>query len=91
MTAAGVKHRQTHETRTRPPWNTILFNCDCHTFDEVARQLVKAIRCSYDQGMAIAAVVHTKGLAVVYTGPRERCEAVAMVLESIGLIVKVAT
>ena len=72
------------------PWSTILFNCNCHTFDEVAKQLMKAIRVSYERGMTIADSVHSSGKAVVYTGPRERCEAVAMVLEDIGLIVKVA-
>src|SRR5690348_967926 len=72
------------------PWSTILFNCNCHSFDDVARQLMKAIRVSYERGMQIASVVHHSGKAVVYTGPRERCEAVAMVLEDIGLIVKVA-
>ena len=72
------------------PWNTILFNCNCHSFDEVARQLMKAIRVSYERGMALADVVHNSGKAVVYTGHRERCEAVAMVLEQIGLLTKVS-
>jgi ATP-dependent Clp protease adapter protein ClpS len=72
------------------PWSTILFNCNCHTFDDVALQLMKAIRCSYPDGIRIANVVHHQGKAVVYTGHRERCEAVAAVLEDIGLIVKVA-
>ena len=40
--------------------------------------------------MAIADTVHTSGKAVVYTGHRERCEAVAMVLEEIGLLTKVS-
>jgi ATP-dependent Clp protease adaptor protein ClpS len=71
------------------PWSTILFNCNCHTFDQVARQLTKAIRVSYERGMQIATVVHNSGKAVVYTGHRERCEAVAMVLEEIGLLTKV--
>lgn len=72
------------------PWNTILFNCNCHTFDDVAKQLMKAIRVSYERGLEIAGVIHHAGKAVVYTGPRERCEAVAMVLEDIRLIVKVS-
>lgn len=85
------KIKKTTDGTTRGvPWNTILFNCNCHTFDQVASQLVKAIRVSYDQGMALANVVHHQGKAVVYTGHRERCEAVAMVLEAIGLITKVA-
>ena len=64
---------------------TILFNDDFHSFDEVARQLVKAIRCTYSKGMALANVVHNLGSAIVYTGHQERCEAVAMVLEEIRL------
>jgi ATP-dependent Clp protease adaptor protein ClpS len=68
---------------------TILFNDDVHTFEEVALQLVKATRCSYQGGMALALEVHTRGKAVVYTGHLERCEAVAMVLERIELKVKV--
>lgn len=71
------------------PWSTLLFNCNCHTFDQVARQLMKAIRVSYERGMQIADVVHHQGKATVYTGHRERCEAVAMVLEDIGLLTKV--
>jgi ATP-dependent Clp protease adapter protein ClpS len=72
------------------PWSTILFNCNCHSFDEVARQLMRALRVSYERGMEIAHTVHHAGKAVVYTGHRERCEAVAMVLEDIRLIVKVS-
>ena len=68
---------------------TILFNDEFHTFQEVANQLMKAIRCTHSEGMAIANVVHTTGSAVVYSGPLERCEAVAMTLEEIALKVKV--
>jgi len=85
------KKRDTTDGTTRgSPWNTILFNCNCHSFDEVARQLMKAIRVSLERGMEIANTVHTSGKAVVYTGHRERCEAVAMVLEEIGLLTKVS-
>jgi ATP-dependent Clp protease adaptor protein ClpS len=79
----------TDGTTKGSPWNTLLLNCSCHSFDQVAGQLVRAIRCSYEKGMQMAEVVHTSGKAVVYTGHRERCEAVAMVLEEIGLLTKV--
>jgi ATP-dependent Clp protease adaptor protein ClpS len=72
------------------PWRTLLFNCDCHTFDEVERQLVKATRCTLSRARALSWEVHSRGLAVVYAGPRERCEAVAAVLSDIRLIVKVS-
>lgn len=69
---------------------TILFNCNCHSFDEVERQLMKAIRCPLSKAREIAWQVHTTGSAIVYAGPKERCEAVAMVLEDIRLIVQVS-
>jgi ATP-dependent Clp protease adaptor protein ClpS len=70
-------------------WRTVLFNCDCHSFDEVERQLLKAIKCTLSRARQLSMEVHTKGSAVVYRGARERCEAVAMVLGDIGLLVNV--
>jgi ATP-dependent Clp protease adapter protein ClpS len=68
---------------------TVLFNDEVHSFEEVALQLMKAIRCSYAQGMSIANQVHSQGSAIVYAGHLERCEAVAMVLSAIALQVEV--
>jgi ATP-dependent Clp protease adaptor protein ClpS len=82
--------QQTSDTGSDFAWRTILFNCDCHSFEDVEIQLIKAIRCTLARAESYAMEVHTKGSAVVYTGPRERCEAVAMVLEAIGLLVKVS-
>jgi len=76
-------------TAQPPPWITFLWNCDCHTFEQVANQLVKAIGCSYDEGMQIAWRVHTEGKAAVRVGPRPECERVARVLGGIGLVVSV--
>jgi ATP-dependent Clp protease adaptor protein ClpS len=66
-------------------WKTVLFNDEWHSFPEVALQLMKAVRCTYERGLALANVVHLTGSAIVYQGPKERCEAVAMVLEDIKL------
>lgn len=76
-------------TTVEPPWVTILWNCDCHTFEQVARQLMKAIACSYDDGMAIAGRVHNDGKAVVRVGARTECERVGRILAEIGLRVNV--
>ncbi len=89
-TAEVVEETTSDETEAAHAWKTILFNCECHTFDQVETQLIKAIRCTLSRARQLSMEVHTKGLAVVYTGPRERCEAVAMVLERIGLLVKVS-
>lgn len=84
----------TEETTDReagpgPPWVTVLWNCECHTFEQVATQLTRAIGCSYDQGMAIARRVHTEGKAVVRVGSKAECKRVADVLAAIGLRVTV--
>jgi ATP-dependent Clp protease adapter protein ClpS len=78
------------ETTVEPPWITILWNCDCHTFEQVARQLMKAIACSYEEGMAIAGRVHNDGKAVVRVGPKTECTRVGRILAEIGLRVSVA-
>ncbi len=84
------QHQTTDTTRRGFNCRTILFNCSCHSFDEVENQLIKAIHCSLAQARDFAWKVHTTGSTVVYTGHRERCEAVAMVLEDIKLVVKVS-
>jgi ATP-dependent Clp protease adaptor protein ClpS len=86
----AVEEEAGAETLLEPPWVTILWNCDCHTFEQVARQLMKAIGCSYEDGMAVAWRVHNDGRAVVRAGPREECERVARILAEIGLRVTVA-
>jgi ATP-dependent Clp protease adapter protein ClpS len=89
-TAVRKETQPTDASRRGFGCKTILFNCSCHSFDEVETQLMKAIHCPIARARQIAWEVHTKGSAVVYSGPKERCEAVAMVLEDIRLIVKVS-
>lgn len=69
-------------------WTVILFNDDVHTFDDVAFQLVKAIRCTVDEGYSFAQEVDATGSARVFEGDLESCERVATVLEEIHLLVK---
>jgi len=92
MTATALREvpKTTDTSKKGFACSTILFNCSCHSFDEVENQLIKAIHCSISTARNIAWKVHTTGREIVYTGPKERCEAVAMVLEDIGLIVKVS-
>jgi ATP-dependent Clp protease adaptor protein ClpS len=77
------------EGAVAPPWMTILHNCDCHTFEQVVRQLQKAIACSEAEGWEIAWQVHNTGKAVVKVGPETECVRVGNILASIGLIVTV--
>jgi ATP-dependent Clp protease adaptor protein ClpS len=77
------------ETAAAPPWMTILHNCECHTFEQVVQQLMKAIGCSEDRGWELAWEVHNTGKAVVKVGPETECVRVGNVLAAIGLIVTV--
>ena len=80
---------ETQSSEPAEPWKTILLNCDCHTFDDVENLLIRATHCSLSRARALSWEVHNKGSAVVYSGHRERCEAVAMVLGQAGLLTKV--
>jgi ATP-dependent Clp protease adapter protein ClpS len=67
-----------------------LFNCECHTFDDVIGQLVKAVPgMTRGQAEELAWRVHSQGLAEVYRGGAPECERVASILAEIGLIVQV--
>jgi ATP-dependent Clp protease adapter protein ClpS len=72
-----------------PPWMTILHNCDCHTFEQVVKQLQKAIACSEAKGWELAWQVHNTGKASSRWVPRPSASASANILASIGLIVTV--
>ena len=67
-----------------------LFNCDCHSFEDVITKLLKAV-----PGMIrplaeeLAWRVHSQGLAEVYRGSASECDRVAKVLGETGLIVQV--
>jgi ATP-dependent Clp protease adapter protein ClpS len=77
------------ETAVAPPWMTILHNCECHTFEQVVRQLQKAIQCSDAEGWDIAWQVHNTGKAVVKIGPEPECVRIGNILSSGGLVVTV--
>lgn len=70
------------------PWMVILYNCDCHTFDDVIDILQKAIGCTVEEGFAIALRVHTEGRAIVYSGSRDECERVMRIIASVRLQVE---
>jgi ATP-dependent Clp protease adapter protein ClpS len=88
-TSPEVEAEQVEEVALAPPWITILFNCDCHTFEDVVKQLMKAIACSEDRGWEIAWEVHNTGKSVVKVGPETECVRVGNILAAIGLVVTV--
>jgi ATP-dependent Clp protease adapter protein ClpS len=89
-TTPEVEEAESIEVALAPPWVTILHNCDCHTFEDVVRQLIKAISCSEDRAWEIAWEVHNTGKSVVKIGPETECVRVGNILGAIGLIVTVA-
>ncbi len=70
-------------------WKTILFNCNCHTFDAVITQIIRAIHCTKEKASDLANQVHVTGSATICEGTNDHCEKVAKILGSIGLIVTV--
>ncbi len=84
-----VEEREGTDEALAPPWLTILHNCDCHTFEQVVRQLMKAIGCTEERGWELAWQVHNTGKAVVKIGEEPECVRVGNVLAAIGLIVTV--
>jgi ATP-dependent Clp protease adaptor protein ClpS len=67
-----------------------LFNCECHTFEEVITQLLKAVPgMTRPLAEELAWRVHTTGLAEVYRGGASDCDRVAKILGETGLIVQV--
>lgn len=67
-----------------------LFNCDCHSFEEVIAQLLKAVPgMTRPLAEELAWRAHTHGLAEVYRGSASECDRVAKVLGETGLIVQV--
>ena len=69
---------------------TILHNCDCHTFEQVVKQLMKAIACTRGpRAGRWPGKSTTPGKAVVKVGPETECVRVGNILASIGLVVTV--
>src|SRR5207249_4322873 len=69
---------QLDQEAVAPPWMTILHNCDCHTFEQVVKQLQKAIGCSEAKGWELAWQVHNTGRAVVKVGAEVECVLVVL-------------
>ncbi|HSB68008.1 MAG TPA: ATP-dependent Clp protease adaptor ClpS [Candidatus Methylomirabilis sp.] len=95
LAAAGTSGRVTPEEITDlgtgggEGSKVFLFNCECHSFEEVITQLLKAVPGMTRQlAEDLAWRVHTQGLAEVYRGGASECERVAKILGETGLIVQ---
>jgi ATP-dependent Clp protease adaptor protein ClpS len=71
---------------TGDAWRVIVLNDDHNTFDGVAFALARVLPgVTFESGLALADRIHTKGLAVVWTGHREPAELYWTQLEGFGL------
>lgn len=76
--------------RLLPPFRVVVLNNDRNTFDEVILILVRAVPgMTREAAEGHAHEIHVTGSSVPYTGPRERAEAVAGVIRTIGIEVRV--
>lgn len=71
-------------------WSVILFNCNCHTFDDVIEQLMSGIGCSSEKASQLTYVADQFGSVKVYEGGKEDCDRIADIIGSTGLVVKVS-
>ena len=88
--APAVKEEEDIGTGGGEGHSVILFNCNCHTFEQVVAQLCKAVPgMTEGEAWEIARRVDSQGLAEVYRGGLPECERVAKIIAEIGLIVQV--
>jgi ATP-dependent Clp protease adaptor protein ClpS len=67
-------------------WQVIVQNDSHNTFDHVAKTLARVIPgISLDQGHRIADQIHSRGQAVVWSGPKEPAELYWEQLRTAGL------
>jgi ATP-dependent Clp protease adaptor protein ClpS len=67
-------------------WRVIVLNDDHNTFEGVAGALSGTLPgVSYEQGMALANLIHDTGRAIVWSGHKELAELYWKQLEGFGL------
>lgn len=68
------------------PWKVVVLNDDHNTFDHVAETLARFIPgVTLAGGYQLADRIHNRGLAVVWSGPREDAEDYWALLDDSGL------
>src|SRR5438046_6378631 len=68
----------------------IVYNCDCHTYQQVIALLCRAVpQMTPGRAFELAYRIDHTGLAEVYSGAHETCEQIAAILADGGLRVAV--
>jgi len=68
-------------------WVVILYNCDCHTFDDVIDSLMDVCGHGYLQSVQCAMITHNVGRCAVFTDSYDGCQTVHRRLIQHGLTV----
>lgn len=68
------KEREETKTRLLPPYNVVLKNDDFHSFEFVLEVLKKTLGHNDSRAFQLTNEAHTKGRAIVWTGPKEVAE-----------------
>jgi ATP-dependent Clp protease adaptor protein ClpS len=81
---ATTQPQEQEEVKTRivPPYHVILLNDDHHSFEFVIEVLRKALGHSDPRAFLLTEEAHTRGQAIVWTGPREVAELKAEQMQS---------
>ncbi|MBM3162710.1 MAG: ATP-dependent Clp protease adaptor ClpS [Chlorobi bacterium] len=90
-TPETLRSEKTAGTDELDAYRVVLFNDEDHSFDEVIFQIIKAVNCSRAKAEKLTWEVHTRGRAIVFSGPIERCIYVSAVLEEIALKTEIQT
>jgi ATP-dependent Clp protease adaptor protein ClpS len=86
LTPPRERERRDTGTGTGDAWRVIVLNDNHNTFEGVAFALAQTIPgVDYDKGMALANRIHTRGLALVWSGHQELAELYHSQLEEYGL------
>lgn len=74
--ATSTKSRPRNAPRPKllPPYHVILLNDDDHSFEFVVEVLRQVLGVSTERGIELAHEAHTRGRAVIWTGPLEVAE-----------------
>src|SRR2546427_11483288 len=68
----------------------IVYNCDCHTYQQVIDLLCRAVpKMTRTHAFELAYRIDHTGSAAVYEGPLQTCEQIAAILADGGLRVAV--
>ncbi len=87
----GIEILSEEDTTIGISSKVVLYNDDWHTFDEVITQLLKAVKCTFEEARNYAFEVHVKGKSIVFSGSMNQCLKVTSILEEIALNTQIIT